>query len=439
MSNQYITIDQAVQKIEQANDLFIKNKANYRNRPVDKIRKVGEILLKNKQEYARVISEEMGKPVFESIAEIEKSALNCEFYAEHADEFLKDRKYSTERYEATVRYEPLGVILGVMPWNFPFWQVFRFAVPTILAGNTIVVKHASNVPKSAQIIEEIFLEAGFEEGFYFNLSLESKYIQTIIEHPFIKAVSLTGSEKAGSSVASIAGKEIKKSVLELGGSNAFIIMDDADLDKIIDKAINARYRNAGQSCIAAKRFLVQEGIYEEFLTKFTPKVKALKMGDPFDESTEIGPLARIDLAEELEEQVNKSVEMGAKILVGGKRKDAFYEPTILTEVTSEMPVFKEETFGPVAVVSKIKTFEEAVELSNLTTFGLGVSICSVNVDKYTDKAHLFDEGAVFFNELVRSDPKLPFGGVKKSGFGRELSEDGIREFVNTKTIVVSKA
>src|SRR5690606_13762655 len=231
MSNQYITIDQAVQKIEQANDLFIKNKANYRNRPVDKIRKVGEILLKNKQEYARVISEEMGKSVFESIAEIEKSALNCEFYAEHADEFLKDRKYSTERYEATVRYDPLGVILGVMPWNFPFWQVFRFAVPTILAGNTIVVKHASNVPKSAQIIEEIFLEAGFEEGFYFNLSLESKHIQALIEHPFIKAVSLTGSEKAGSSVASIAGKEIKKSVLELGGSNAFIIMDDADLDK----------------------------------------------------------------------------------------------------------------------------------------------------------------------------------------------------------------
>ena len=251
MSNQYITIDQAVQKIEQANDLFIKNKANYRNRPVDKIRKVGEILLKNKQEYARMISREMGKPVFESIAEIEKSALNCEFYAANADEFLKDRKYSTDRYEATVRYEPLGVILGVMPWNFPFWQVFRFAIPTILAGNTIVVKHASNVPKSAQIIEEIFREAGFEERFYFNLSLESKYIQTIIEHPFIKAVSLTGSEKAGSSVAAIAGKEIKKSVLELGGSNAFIIMDDADLDKIIDKAINARSRNAGQSCIAA--------------------------------------------------------------------------------------------------------------------------------------------------------------------------------------------
>jgi len=438
MSNQYITIEEAVQKIESANAAFLKNRNHYQNRPIEKIRKAGRILLENKEEFARVISEEMGKPVFESIAEIEKSALNCEFYADNCDTFLRDRSYETDRYNAIVRYEPLGVILGVMPWNFPFWQVFRFAVPTILAGNTIVLKHASNVPKCARLIEEIFSEAGFEKGIYLNLPLESKYIETIIENPFIKAVSLTGSEKAGSSVASAAGKVIKKSVLELGGSNAFIVMNDANLDNILDKAINARYRNAGQSCIAAKRFLVQDGIYDEFLERFTHKVRALKMGDPFDKDTEIGPLARVDLAEELEQQVNKSVAIGAKIVTGGKRNGAFYEPTVLTEIAPEMPVFKEETFGPVAVIIKFNSFEEAVQLSNLTTFGLGVSICTKNIENYKEKVHLFEEGAVFFNELVRSDPKLPFGGVKKSGFGRELSEDGIREFVNVKTVFFSK-
>lgn len=433
-----IRVEAALQKVERANQLFQKNKENFQNRPIDKIRKVGEVLLARKQEFAEVITGEMGKPVFESIAEIEKSALNCDFYAEHCEEFLKDRKYATDRYDAVVRYEPLGVILGIMPWNFPFWQVFRFAVPTILAGNTVVVKHASNVPKSAQLIEDIFQEAGFEEGTYTNLNLDSKDIEAVLDHPYVKAVSLTGSEKAGSSVASIAGRNIKKSVLELGGSNAFIILDDADLDLILDKAINARYRNAGQSCIAAKRFLVQDGIYDEFLRRFTEKVKALKMGDPFDSETEIGPLARMDLAEDLEKQVDESVKMGAKILCGGNRKEAFYEPTVVTEVTSDMPVFKEETFGPVAVVVKVKSFEEALELSNQSSFGLGVSICTKEVEKYAKKAHLFEEGAVFFNQLVRSDPKLPFGGVKKSGYGRELSSDGIQEFVNAKTIVFSK-
>lgn len=433
-----ITIEQAIQKVELANEVFTKLKVQQAERPLEKILKVGKTLLEKKDEFAKVITSEMGKPVFESIAEIEKSALNCEFYVENVAEFLKDRKYSTERYDALVRYEPLGVILGVMPWNFPFWQVFRFAVPTILAGNTVVVKHASNVPKSAQLIEEIFLEAGFEKGVYQNIPLDSKHIQKIIELPQIKAVSLTGSEKAGSAVASVAGKEIKKSVLELGGSNAFIVMDDADLDKILDKAINARYRNAGQSCIAAKRFLVQEGIYDDFLDKFTSKVKVLKVGDPFDSDTQIGPLARVDLAEEAEKQVNQSVEMGAKIVFGGKRDGAYYYPTVITEITDEMPVFKEETFAPIAVVRRFKTFEEAIELSNKTTFGLGVSICSENIDEVSKKAHLFEEGAVFFNELVRSDPKLPFGGVKKSGFGRELSEEGIREFTNVKTIFFSK-
>lgn len=433
-----ITIQQAIQKVELANEVFNKLKIQQAERPLEKILKVGKILLEKKDEFAKVITSEMGKPVFESIAEIEKSALNCDFYVENVADFLKDRNYETDRYNAVIRYEPLGVILGVMPWNFPFWQVFRFAVPTILAGNTVVVKHASNVPKSAQLIEEIFLEAGFEKGVYQNLPLDSKHISTIIELPQIKAVSLTGSEKAGSAVASVAGKEIKKSVLELGGSNAFIVMDDANLENILNKAINARYRNAGQSCIAAKRFLVQEGIFDEFLKKFTAKVKELKVGDPFDSETQIGPLARVDLAEEAQKQVNQSVEMGAKIIFGGKRDGAYYYPTVITDITDEMPVFKEETFAPIAVVRRFKTFEEAIELSNKTSFGLGVSICSENIEEVSKKAHLFEEGAVFFNELVRSDPKLPFGGVKKSGFGRELSEEGIREFTNVKTIFFSK-
>src|SRR5690554_51872 len=308
MSNQYISIAQAIEKVELANKIFQQNKNDYQNRPKDKIRKVGKVLLERKYEFAKVISSEMGKPVYESLAEIEKSALNCDFYADNCDEFLKDRFYSTERYDAIVRYEPLGVILGVMPWNFPFWQVFRFAVPTILAGNTVVVKHASNVPKSAKAIEEIFLKAGFEPGVYQNLSLPSTNVAAIIEHPNIKAVSLTGSEKAGASVAATAAGVIKKSVLELGGSNAFIVLDDADLDDSLEKAMNARFRNAGQSCIAAKRFLVQQGIYERFLEKFIERVKALKMGDPFDPETEIGPLARVDLAMDLEKQVNESVK-----------------------------------------------------------------------------------------------------------------------------------
>jgi len=438
MTNQYISIEEAFQKLELAHQVFQNNKNNFQNRPKDKIRKIAEILLKNENKFAEIISGEMGKPVKESVAEIEKSALNCNFYADHCDEFLKDRNYSTANYDAIVRCEPYGVILGVMPWNFPFWQVFRFAIPTILAGNTVVVKHASNVPKSAQAIENIFLEAGFEPGTYQNLSLESKNVAQLIEHPYIKAVSLTGSEKAGSSVASAAGKEIKKSVLELGGSNAFIVLDDADLDDTIEKAMNARFRNAGQSCIAAKRFLVQEGIYDRFLEKFKQKAEALKMGDPFDPSTDIGPLARVDLAEDLEKQVNKSIEMGAKLILGGKRDGAFYQPSILVDVKPGMPVFDEETFGPLAAIIKFKDFEEAVELSNGTTFGLGVSICTSNVKEVLKKSHLFEEGSVFFNQLVRSDPKLPFGGVKHSGFGRELSEDGIREFVNVKTIVVAK-
>lgn len=438
MSINYISTPEAIGKVERAHHIYQKNLSSYTQQPVEKIRKAGEILLARKEEFAKIISTEMGKPVSESRAEIEKCALNCDYYAENCKQFLAERKYSTENYDAIVRYEPLGVVLGIMPWNFPFWQVFRFAVPTILAGNTVLLKHADNVPQCASILEEVFLKAGFEEGVYQNLPLQEKNVVKIIEHPFVKAVSLTGSEKAGSIVASQAAKVIKKSVLELGGSNAFIVLDDADLDNTIEKAINARYRNAGQSCIAAKRFLIQQGIYNTFLEKFTQKVKALKMGDPLDPATDIGPLARLDLAEKLEMQVNQSIKMGGKVILGGHRGDRFYEPTVITEVTPDMPIFKEEVFGPVAAVMKFRNFDDAVKLSNQTNFGLGVSIFTNNVKEISSKSYLFEEGAVFFNQLVRSDPRLPFGGVKHSGYGRELSEDGIREFVNTKTIFISK-
>ena len=399
---------------------------------------LAKLLLENKQEYATCIVTEMHKPISQAIAEVEKCALLCNYYYENAETFLATKNIKTEAFESFVTNEPLGVILGVMPWNFPFWQVFRFAVPTLIAGNTVVVKHASNVPKSAELIQEIFEQAGFPKGCYQNLPIPSNEVAAVIANPVIKAVSLTGSEQAGIAVATEAGKHIKKCVLELGGSNAFIILEDANLEKAVAIAVNARMQNAGQSCIAAKRFLVHENIATDFISRFTKAVQELKTGDALDLNTQIGSLARVDLAEELELQVQKSIQMGAKLILGGNRKGAFYEPTILTKVTTEMPVFREETFGPVAAILTFKTVDEAIKLSNQSDFGLGVSIFTQDIDFIKTKISDFNEGAVFFNEMVKSDPRLPFGGVKKSGYGRELSEDGIREFVNVKTVVINK-
>ena len=398
---------------------------------------LAKLLLENKEEYATCITSEMHKPISQAIAEVEKCAILCNYYYENAESFLSTKNIQTEATESFVTYEPLGVILGVMPWNFPFWQVFRFAVPTIIAGNTIVVKHASNVPKSAELIQSIFEQAGFPKGCYQDLPIPSSEVAKVIANPIIKAVSLTGSEQAGIAVATEAGKHLKKCVLELGGSNAFIILEDANLEKAVATAVNARMQNAGQSCIAAKRFLVHENVAEEFVAKFKVAIQNLKTGNPLDKATQIGSLARVDLAEELEIQVKKSIQMGAKLLVGGNRKDAFYEPTILTEVTTEMPVFNEETFGPVAAIIIFKTIEEAIELSNQSEFGLGVSIFTQDIDFIKIKISAFNEGAVFINEMVKSDPRLPFGGIKKSGYGRELAEDGIKEFVNVKTVVIN--
>ena len=398
---------------------------------------LAKLLLENKEEYATCITTEMHKPISQTIAEVEKCALLCNYYYQNAETFLATKTIKTDASESFVTYEPLGVILGVMPWNFPFWQVFRFAVPTLIAGNTVVVKHASNVPKSAELIQSIFEQAGFPKGCYQDLPISSNEVAVVIANPIIKAVSLTGSEQAGIAVAIEAGKHLKKCVLELGGSNAFIILEDANLEKAVATAVNARMQNAGQSCIAAKRFLVHENIAGEFVAKFEVAIQNLKTGNPFDKEMQIGSLARVDLAEELEAQVQKSIQIGAKLIVGGNRKDAFYEPTILTNITTEMPVFNEETFGPVAAIITFKTIEEAIKLSNQSEFGLGVSIFTQDIDFIKTKISAFNEGAVFINDMVKSDPRLPFGGIKKSGYGRELAEDGIKEFVNVKTIIIN--
>ena len=399
---------------------------------------LAQLLLENKEEYATCITTEMHKPISQAIAEVEKCALLCNYYYENAESFLAIKSIKTDASESFVTYEPLGVILGVMPWNFPFWQVFRFAVPTLIVGNTVVVKHASNVPKSAELIQSIFEQAGFPKGCYQDLPIPSSEVAKVIANPIIKAVSLTGSEQAGVAVASEAGKHLKKCVLELGGNNAFIVLEDANLEKAVATAVNARMQNAGQSCIAAKRFFIQENIAAEFIAQFKVAIQNLKTGNPLAIETQIGSLARPDLAEELEVQVQKSIQMGAKLIIGGNRKGAFYEPTLLTEVTTEMPIFKEETFGPVVAITIFKTIDDAIELSNQSEFGLGVSIFTQDIDFIKTKISAFNEGAVFVNEMVKSDPRLPFGGVKKSGYGRELAIEGIKEFVNIKTVVINR-
>ena len=402
------------------------------------LQKLAKTLSENKQQYAECITNEMHKPITQAIAEVEKCALLCTYYYENATQFLATKHIKTDASESFVTYEPLGIVLGVMPWNFPFWQVFRFAVPSLTSGNTVVIKHASNVPKSAKLIQTIFEDAGFPKGCYQDLPIPSAEVAQIIANPMIKAVSLTGSEQAGIAVATEAGKHLKKCVLELGGNNAFIVLEDANLEKTVEIEVNARMQNAGQSCIASKRFLIHENIEEAFVSQLKTAVQKLKTGNPLDKTTEIGALAREDLAEELEIQVRKSIEMGAKLVCGGKRTESFYEPTILSNVSVKMPVFKEETFGPVVAITTFKTLEEAIELSNTSEFGLGVSVFTQDIETIKKHISSFNEGAVFINEMVKSDPRLPFGGVKKSGYGRELSEDGIREFVNVKTVVINK-
>lgn len=395
-------------------------------------------LIDNKEEYAEMITKEMGKPIAQSIAEVEKCAWVCEYYFENAHKQLAKETIETDAVKSYVSYEPLGVVLAIMPWNFPFWQVFRFAAPALMAGNVCVLKHASNVMQSANNIQKVFERAGFPKNCFQNLPVGSDKVEGIIKDKRIKAVTLTGSTPAGKAVASTAGDQIKKSVLELGGSNALVVFEDANLEEAANTCVQARFQNTGQSCIAGKRLLLQENIAEKFIGIFLEKVKNLKAGDPMDKDTYVGVMAREDLAEELEKQVIRSVEAGAKIAVGGNRKGTYFEPTVLTNVTADMPVFTEETFGPVISVTSFKTEEEAVELVNSSPFGLGVSIFTRNMKNAEALVPLFDDGAVFVNEMVKSDPRLPFGGTKISGYGRELSEHGIREFVNKKTVYLQQ-
>ncbi|CAN5436988.1 NAD-dependent succinate-semialdehyde dehydrogenase [soil metagenome] len=398
-------------------------------------------LLESEQDaLARTITSDVGKLLGASVDEVLKCARVCRFYAEHAQEFLAEQEISTDATRSYLRYEPLGVILAVMPWNFPFWQVFRFAAPALMAGNVGLLKHAANVPQCALAIEDVFRRAGFAEGCFQALLIESEQTKAIIEDPRVKAVTLTGSERAGVEVASIAARQIKKAVLELGGSDPFIVMPTADLKPALTTAVKARMLNTGQSCIAAKRFVVADQIYENFVPDFVARMKALRIGDPLDPQTEVGPLANEHILDGVHAQVKASIAAGAKLLTGGRRLERagfFYEPTVLVDVPRDSPAAREEIFGPVAAFFRARDAAEAIAIANDTSFGLGASVWTNDADEQEFFADAIEAGMVFFNGMVASDPRLPFGGIKRSGFGRELGEQGIREFVNLKTVVVA--
>jgi succinate-semialdehyde dehydrogenase/glutarate-semialdehyde dehydrogenase len=402
------------------------------------LKKAGAVLRDNVDEYARMISLEMGKPISESRSEINKCAWVCDYYADNASTFLANETISTAAHKSFVRHDPIGSVLAIMPWNFPFWQVFRYAAPTLTSGNTGLLKHAPNVFGCAQQIEEVFTRAGYPPNVFQNLIVHHDQTEKIISNDAVQAITLTGSERAGSAVAEISGRHLKKTVLELGGNNAFIVWEDADIDKSVKIALTARMLNCGQSCIAAKRFILVEGIYDEFVLKFTEAVKQLKSGDPMEENTTLGPLARLDLADQLNTQVKESVAQGAKLLLGGNRNGCYHEPTILGDVTPGMAAFDQETFGPLAAMVKAKNIDHAFALSEASKYGLGVTVCTQNIQKAEMLANKVSDGAYFVNELVKSDPRLPFGGTKKSGYGRELAKDGMMEFVNRKTVYVKR-
>ena len=425
------------EKLQRAADIFrIYRRTSFAERE-QWMTRAAEILETEKNDFARLMTTEMGKPIKGAVGEAEKCAWVCRYYAEHARQHLSDKLVETNARKSYVRFQPLGPVLAVMPWNFPFWQVFRFAAPALMVGNVGLLKHASNVPQCALAIEDIFRRAGFPEGAFQSLLIGSDAVPRILEDHRVVAATLTGSEPAGRSVAGIAGKQIKKTVLELGGSDAFIVMPSAELEEAVTTAVKARTINNGQSCIAAKRFIVAAEIYDEFERRFVKEMEMLRVGDPLDEATDIGPLATEQILKDVDEQVKTSVAGGALVLSGGKRLDQagnFYEPTVLAGIPHDSPAYCEEVFGPVALLFRVNDIDEAIDLANATTFGLG-SAAWTNDER--EQERFIDEleaGCVFINGMVASDPRLPFGGIKHSGYGRELSEFGIREFVNVKTV-----
>jgi succinate-semialdehyde dehydrogenase/glutarate-semialdehyde dehydrogenase len=436
------TSDQIDEALGQAQDAFLAWRGRSLAQRAVPMRRLATVLRERADRYAKLMSQEMGKPITEARAEIEKCAWNCEFYAEHAELFLADLPTTSNARTSYVSFEPLGIVLAVMPWNYPFWQVIRFAAPALMAGNAAVLKHASNVPQSALAIEEAIRDAGFPEGLFKTLLLVGGAVEPIIADHRIRAVTLTGSSATGSQIAQAAGRALKKTVLELGGSDPFIVLADADIANAATTGVRARNQNTGQSCIAAKRFLLEADIADDFERRFVEGVKALRIGDPLDAQTQIGPLARPDLRENLERQVKESVRMGARVVAGGKRwgeRGAFYTPTVLTDVTPDMPVFAEETFGPVAALVRVADADAAIDLANSSEYGLGATLWTRDIARAEKIARRIESGQVFINGMVASDPRLPFGGVKNSGYGRELSAFGIREFTNIKTVWIGPA
>lgn len=432
-----LTAEQVEEKLKLAAETF----RTYRHTSFEErgrmMMRAAEILESDKNAFAKIMTTEMGKPIKAAVSEAEKCSWVCRYYAENAPHHLVDQLVETNAGKSYVKFQPLGPVLAVMPWNFPFWQVFRFAAPALMAGNVGLLKHASNVPQCALAIEEIFTRAGFPPGAFQTLLIGSDAVEGILNDERVVAATLTGSEPAGRSVASIAGKQIKKTVLELGGSDPFIVMPSANLDEAVTTAVRARTINNGQSCIAAKRFIVATEIYEEFERRFVDEMRALRIGDPMEESTDIGPLATPQIVKDLEEQVQKAVAAGARVLTGGKRPDRpgnFFEPTVLVDVDLKTPVSCEEIFGPVAMLFRATGIDEAIRIANATPFGLGSSAWTNDAREQTRFIEELEAGSVFINGMVASDPRLPFGGVKHSGYGRELAEFGIREFVNIKTV-----
>jgi succinate-semialdehyde dehydrogenase/glutarate-semialdehyde dehydrogenase len=433
--HEVLTNAQLAQKIELSAKAYRSWRTTSFEERADKMHKVANILRARKEELGLLITNEMGKILSESISEVEKSAGNCDFYAENAEKMLKDIYYDTP-YKSMSVYDPSGAVFAIMPWNYPFWQVLRYAAPAIMAGNVTILKHASNVIGCAKAIENVFLEAGFPEGVFQQVTISISQVETIIASDIVSGITLTGSEMAGSSVASLAGKHIKKSVMELGGSDAFIVLDDANIEKAATVATQSRMLNAGQACICAKRFIVTEKVADEFTSIFTRKIEELKQGNPLENGIDMGPLAKMDIADTLSAQLKKSLQQGAKLVLGGDRENCNFQPTLIDFVDSNNIAFQEETFGPLATITRAKNEMDAIEIANNHRYGLASAIWTEDREKAYKLARKIEAGNVFVNSLVRSDSRVPFGGTKKSGYGRELSEVGIKEFMNMKSLVI---